>query len=77
MQGNQLRRDLNLIVGRGKNWKIPVFWPVLLRYISGPVLAIIFSFTFPEFHLLRYDPMMIASFILSTLGLTAIVARCV
>ena len=77
MQGNQLRRDLNLIVGRGKNWKIPVFWPVLLRYISGPVLAIIFSFAFPEFHQLRYDPMMITGFILSILGLTAIVVGCI
>ncbi|KXS98416.1 hypothetical protein AC578_1769 [Pseudocercospora eumusae] len=75
--GNQLRRDLNLVVGRGKNWKIPVFWPVLLRYISGPVLAIIFSFAFPEFHRLRYDPMMITGFILSMLGLSAIVLGCV
>ncbi|KAI5366563.1 putative sodium:neurotransmitter symporter [Septoria linicola] len=75
--GNQLRRDLNLIVGRGKNWKIPVFWPILLRYISGPVLAIIFSFAFPEFHTLRYDPMMITGFILSMLGLAAIVIGCI
>ncbi|KXT15663.1 hypothetical protein AC579_6131 [Pseudocercospora musae] len=75
--GNQLRRDLNLVVGRDKNWKIPVFWPVLLRYISGPVLAIIFSFAFPEFHTLRYDPMMITGFILSMLGLSAIVFGCV
>jgi solute carrier family 6 GABA transporter-like protein 1 len=64
-QGNQLRRDLNIIVGQGKNWKIPAFLPFLLRYLSGPVLAIIFSFAFPEFHTLRYDPMMIAGFILS------------
>ena len=41
--------------------------PFLLRYISGPVLAIIFSFAFPGFHKLRYDPMMIAGFILSIL----------
>ncbi|KAI3402060.1 hypothetical protein diail_4034 [Diaporthe ilicicola] len=67
--GNQLRRDLNLVVGQGKNWKIPTFWPVLLRYISGPVLAIIFSFAYPEFYTLRYDPMMIAGFILAHLGL--------
>lgn len=44
--------------------------PFLLRYISGPVLAIIFSFAFPEFHKLRYDPMMITGFILSTIGIT-------
>lgn len=66
-QGNQLRRDLNLIVGQGKNWKIPPFLPFLLRYISGPVLAIIFSFAFPAFHEARYDPMMIAGFIIAIL----------
>jgi len=48
MQGNQLRRDLNVIVGTGKNWKIPVFWGPLLRYISAPILAIVFSFSYPE-----------------------------
>ncbi|CAD0088082.1 unnamed protein product [Aureobasidium vineae] len=70
--GNQLRRDLNLIVGSGNNWKIPAFMPVLLRYVSGPVLAIIFSFAFPEFHSLRYDPMMIAGFVLSVVGMIAV-----
>ncbi|KAH0132383.1 hypothetical protein KCU67_g16638, partial [Aureobasidium melanogenum] len=70
--GNQLRRDLNLIIGSGKNWKIPFFLPILLRYVSGPVLAIIFSFAFPEFHTLRYDPMMITGFILSVLGMLAV-----
>ncbi|KAF2868913.1 hypothetical protein BDV95DRAFT_498886 [Massariosphaeria phaeospora] len=71
--GNQLRRDLNLIVGGGRNWNIPSFLPVLLRYISGPVLCIIFSFAYPEFHTLRYDPMMIAGFILSHICLVLIV----
>ncbi|KAL1954029.1 hypothetical protein VTO42DRAFT_1807 [Malbranchea cinnamomea] len=67
--GNQLRRDLNfLIVGcipGSKNWNIPSFGPVLLRYISAPILAIIFSFAYPEFHTLRYDPLMITGFILT------------
>jgi solute carrier family 6 GABA transporter-like protein 1 len=71
-QGNQLRRDLNVIVGQGKNWKIPAFMPFLLRYLSGPVLAIIFSFAFPEFHTLRYDPMMIAGFILSIITIIVV-----
>ncbi|KAG9664513.1 SNF-domain-containing protein, partial [Aureobasidium melanogenum] len=70
--GNQLRHDLNIIIGSGKNWKIPFFLPILLRYVSGPVLAIIFSFAFPEFHTLRYDPMMITGFILSILGMLAV-----
>lgn len=72
-QGNQLRRDLNVIVGQGRNWKIPFFLPFLWRYVSGPVLAIIFSFAFPEFHTLRYDPMMVAGFILSILTLVAMI----
>ncbi|KAH7408239.1 hypothetical protein DE146DRAFT_752384 [Phaeosphaeria sp. MPI-PUGE-AT-0046c] len=70
--GNQIRRDLNVIVGQGKNWKIPAFMPFLLRYISGPVLAIIFSFAFPAFHKVRHDPMMIAGFILSILTVLVI-----
>ncbi|KAH7076472.1 hypothetical protein BKA63DRAFT_283333 [Paraphoma chrysanthemicola] len=70
--GNQIRRDLNLIVGQGKNWKIPFFLPFLLRYISGPALAIVFSFAFPEFHTLRYDPMMITGFILSILTIIVV-----
>ncbi|KKY27609.1 putative sodium chloride dependent neurotransmitter [Diplodia seriata] len=71
--GNQLRRDLNVVVGGGRNWKIPAVLPLLLRYVSGPTLAIIFSFAYPEFHSLRYDPMMIAGFILSHLCLLMIV----
>ncbi|KAL4786933.1 hypothetical protein BJX76DRAFT_320116 [Aspergillus varians] len=63
--GNQIRRDLNTIIGGENNWRIPVFWPVLLRYICAPVLAIIFSFAYPEFHTLRYDPLMITGFILA------------
>lgn len=45
--------------------------PVLLRYVSSPVLAMVFSFAFPEFHTLRYDPMMIAGFIISIFTLIA------
>ncbi|EKG16607.1 Sodium:neurotransmitter symporter [Macrophomina phaseolina MS6] len=71
--GNQLRRDLNVIVGGGKNWNIPSFLPFLLRYVSGPTLAIIFSFAYPEFYSLRYDPMMIAGFILAHLCLLMMV----
>jgi solute carrier family 6 GABA transporter-like protein 1 len=71
-----------LIVGQGRNWKIPVFMPVLLRYISGPVLAIILSFAVPEFHSLRYDPLMVLGFIASILSMVAMIAgfffpRCV
>lgn len=72
-KGNQIRRDLNVVVGQGKNWKIPAFLPILLRYVSGPVLVMIFSFGYPEFHTLRYDPMMIAGFILSQLTMAAVI----
>ncbi|KAF6823850.1 sodium chloride dependent neurotransmitter [Colletotrichum plurivorum] len=61
-QGNQLRRDLNVIVGSGKNWNLPTFWPVLLRYISGPILAIIYGFSYPAFYEMRYDPLHILGF---------------
>ncbi|KAJ2974806.1 hypothetical protein NUW58_g8539 [Xylaria curta] len=70
--GNQLRRDLNCVVGVGNNWKIPSFLPVLLRYVSGPTLAIIFSFAYPEFHTLRYDPLMILGFIVTHILLTLV-----
>jgi solute carrier family 6 (neurotransmitter transporter, GABA) member 1 len=48
-QGEQLRRDLNIIVGAGNNWKIPFCWGVLLRYVNGPLLGIVFSFCYPKF----------------------------
>jgi solute carrier family 6 GABA transporter-like protein 1 len=47
--------------------------PILLRYISGPVLAIIYSFAYPEFHTLRYDPMMIAGFILAHITMLVVI----
>lgn len=61
-----------MVVGQGRNWRIPFFMPVLLRYVSGPILAIIFSFAYPEFYTLRYDPLMIAGFILAHMGLLMI-----
>ena len=47
--------------------------PVLLRYISGPVLFIILSFAVPEFHSLRYDPLMVLGFIASILSMVAMI----
>ncbi|KAL8672424.1 MAG: hypothetical protein Q9168_003102 [Polycauliona sp. 1 TL-2023] len=63
--GNQLRRDLNVIVGSGKNWNIPIFWSPLIRYISAPILFIVYSFAYPEFWTLRNDPPYIFGFILA------------
>lgn len=61
-QGNQLRRDLNEIVAQGKNWSIPAFWGPLIRYVAAPVLAIVYSFSYPSFYALRYDPLHILGF---------------
>ncbi|KIW59961.1 hypothetical protein PV05_00218 [Exophiala xenobiotica] len=63
--GNQLRCDLNLIIGLGKNWKLPFFWAPLLRYVTGPVLAIVFSFAYPGFQTVKNDPMYIFGFIVA------------
>lgn len=66
IQGNQLRRDLNVVIlTREKNWAIPSFWAPLLRYISAPILAIVFSFSYPEFYTLRNDPVYIFGFIVA------------
>ena len=37
----------------------------MLRFISAPILAIIYSFGYPEFHTLRNDPPYIFGFILA------------
>lgn len=63
--GNQLRRDLNVIVATGKNWSIPVFWSPMIRYISSPILFIVYSLAYPEFWTLRNDPMYVFGFILA------------
>lgn len=61
-QGNQLRRDLNEIIGRNNNWNIPSFWGPLIRYVSAPILAIVYSFSYPSFYQLREDPLHILGF---------------
>ena len=62
-QVNQLRRDLNVVVGRGKNWNIPFFWGPVLRYGSAPILAMVTSFAYPKFYANgRMDPLHIAGF---------------
>lgn len=71
--GNQLPRDLNVVVGTGKNWTILWFWTLLMRYISAPILAIVYSFAYPSFYQLRYDPLHIAGFTLAHFVLVIIV----
>ena len=57
-----MRLDLNVIVGQGRNWTIPFVWGPLLRYISAPILCIIFGFSYPSFYKLREDPLHILGF---------------
>ncbi|KAI7626703.1 hypothetical protein KC346_g1127 [Hortaea werneckii] len=64
-QGEQLRRDLNVTVGTGRNWKIPFFWAPILRYVAAPILAIVYSFAYPSFYAVRDDPLMIMAFIVA------------
>lgn len=61
----------------GKNWNIPVFWGPLLRFISSPILAIVYSFGYPEFHTLRNDPPYIFGFILAHIVILAVVSALV
>ena len=62
-KGNQLRHDLNSVIAIGKNWSLPFIWAPLLRYVSGPILAIILSLAYPSFETLDNDPLHIMGFI--------------
>ena len=39
-----------------------MLWGPVLKYISAPILAIIFSFAYPSFHAVRNDPLQIFAF---------------
>lgn len=64
IQGNQLRHDLNSVIGGGSNWALPALWAPLLRYVSGPILAIILSLAYPSFQGLNNDPLHVMGFII-------------
>ncbi|CAG1991375.1 unnamed protein product [Fusarium graminearum] len=63
--GNMLRHDLNTVIGVGKNWSLPFIWAPMLRYVSGPILAIIFSLAYPSFDEVKNDPLHIVGFIVA------------
>lgn len=63
-QGNQLRHDLNSVIGGGSNWTLPAIWAPLLRYFTGPVLAIILSLAYPTFEGRNNDPLHVMGFII-------------
>ncbi|KAF3355064.1 hypothetical protein VDGD_07956 [Verticillium dahliae] len=72
---NQLRRDLNTIVGSGKNWNIPAFWGPLVKYVAAPILAIVYSFSYPAFYAEgRKDPLHIFGFAVAHIVLIIIAA---
>ncbi|QSS66880.1 creatine transporter [Histoplasma capsulatum] len=71
--GNQLTRDLNMVVATGKNWRIPVYWSPVLKYISAPILAIIVGFAYPMFHKLRNDPLHIFAFSIANVVMLLVV----
>jgi solute carrier family 6 (neurotransmitter transporter, GABA) member 1 len=43
-------------------WDLPVAWPIVLRYITSPILAIVFSFAYPSFAAVNNDPLHIFAF---------------
>jgi solute carrier family 6 GABA transporter-like protein 1 len=67
MQGCQLSKYLNLTVATGANWKIPIFWGPLLRYVSVPILAMILSFSYPSFNAVRHESCHIVGFIVANM----------
>ncbi|EER44815.1 creatine transporter [Histoplasma capsulatum H143] len=71
--GNQLTRDLNIVVATGKNWRIPVYWGPVLKYISAPILAIIVGFAYPMFQKLRNDPLHIFAFSIANIVMLLVV----
>ncbi|KAM0296164.1 hypothetical protein HYE67_008144 [Fusarium culmorum] len=64
--GQQLRHDLNNVISNGgKNWKIHWVWPICLKYVTGPAVALVFSFAYPKFlNKHRNDPPYVYSFVL-------------
>ncbi|KAJ3335674.1 hypothetical protein HDU93_004740 [Gonapodya sp. JEL0774] len=47
---DQLRKDINAVVGRTPgNWNLPFFWAVTLKFVTGPILLIIASFSLADF----------------------------
>lgn len=75
LQGNQLRRDLNITVAPEdmNYWQLPIFWAPVLRYFSAPVLIIILSFGYPTFIAVRNDPLHIFGFFCAHLVLVTVI----
>ena len=55
---------MNVVIGGQSNWSLPAIWAPLLRYFSGPILAIILSLAYPTFEGLNNDPLHVMGFII-------------
>lgn len=64
-QGNALRHDLNAIIGKKGNWRFPSVWAPFLRYLTGPILAIVFSLAYPKFGTVKNDTVHIFGFVVA------------
>lgn len=75
LKGQQLRHDLNAVISNGgKNWKIHWVWPICLKYVTGPAVALVFSFAYPKFlNKHRNDPPYVYSFVLMHMVIVFIV----
>lgn len=67
-----MKRDLNVTVAQGKNWPLTWYWALCLRYISMPVLAIVFSFGYPSFQGQRVDPLVIFAFVVAHIAILTV-----
>ncbi|KAJ3335673.1 hypothetical protein HDU93_004739 [Gonapodya sp. JEL0774] len=47
---DQLRKDINAVVERTPgNWGLPLAWAVIVKFVTGPILLIIASFSLADF----------------------------
>ena len=47
--GQQLRRDLNRAIVKPGNWRLPFYYPVILKYVTSPAVGLVFTFAYPKF----------------------------
>eukprot|EP00171_Calliarthron_tuberculosum_P008211 IDg8211t1 len=73
--GHQLMRDLNEVVGQGKNWKLPFFWAPILRWITAPVLIVNLTVSYKRFSEKKHylDPLHCFAFAISHVGVALVV----
>lgn len=71
-----LTRDLNEVIAQGKNWRLPMFWAPIMRWITAPVLMVILGIGYNDYRtglVFQRDPLHLFAFILSHLGVGFII----